>query len=51
MDGAMSLNDAHQISDQISDELLKIFSNAEIIIHQDPEEIDEPVGYREVLRI
>jgi ferrous-iron efflux pump FieF len=51
MDGAMSLNDAHQISDQICEELLKFFPNAEIIIHQDPEEIDEPVGYREVVRI
>ena len=47
----MSLNDAHQISDQLCDELLIKFPNAEIIIHQDTEEIDEPVAYSEFLRI
>lgn len=36
IDGKLSLTEAHAISDKISAEIYKSFSNAEIIIHQDP---------------
>ncbi len=36
IDGEFSLNKAHTISDEITAEILKLFPNAEIIIHQDP---------------
>lgn len=41
MDGNMTLFDAHTISDQVEAELLRAFPNAEIIIHEDPEGLDE----------
>ena len=41
MDGDMKLRDAHEIADAVEAELLAAFPNAEIIIHQDPEDIDE----------
>src|SRR4029077_4361405 len=42
MDGAMSLNRAHEISDEVEAKLRAAYPNAEIIIHQDPEGIGEP---------
>ena len=39
--GDMTLHDAHIISDQVEAELLAEFPDAEIIIHQDPEGINE----------
>ncbi len=42
MDGAMSLLRAHQISDQVEAQLRAAYPGAEIIIHQDPEGIEEP---------
>ena len=36
LNGELSLNKAHTISDEISEKILKLFPNAEIIIHQDP---------------
>lgn len=36
LDGDLTLNTAHKISDKIHDELKKHFPNSEIIIHQDP---------------
>ncbi|RTK92064.1 MAG: cation diffusion facilitator family transporter [Rickettsiales bacterium] len=36
LNGEFSLKKAHTISDEISEEILKLFPNAEIIIHQDP---------------
>ena len=42
MDGAMSLSQAHQISDEVEAKLRAAYPNAEIIIHQDPEGIEEP---------
>jgi ferrous-iron efflux pump FieF len=42
MDGAMTLARAHQISDEVEALLREAYPNAEIIIHQDPEGIDEP---------
>ncbi|HVH77184.1 MAG TPA: cation diffusion facilitator family transporter [Stellaceae bacterium] len=41
MDGAMSLLRAHQISDEVEGNLREAYPNAEIIIHQDPEGIEE----------
>jgi ferrous-iron efflux pump FieF len=42
MDGRLSLARAHQISDEVEARLRAAYPNAEIIIHQDPEGIDEP---------
>lgn len=42
MNGAMSLLRAHQISDEVEAKLSSAYPNAEIIIHQDPEGIEEP---------
>ncbi len=41
MDGTMTLARAHEISDEVEAELLAAFPSAEIIIHQDPEGLDE----------
>ena len=42
MDGGMSLVRAHQISDEVESQLRSAYPNAEVIIHQDPEGIEEP---------
>src|SRR5215471_15384686 len=42
MDGAMSLIRAHEISDEVEAELRAAYPNAEVIIHQDPEGVEEP---------
>src|SRR6266853_1360579 len=42
MDGTMSLIRAHQISDEVEATLRAAYPNAEVIIHQDPEGIEEP---------
>ena len=42
MDGGLTLTEAHRISDAVEAELLAAFPRAEVIIHQDPEGIDEP---------
>src|SRR6516225_6276274 len=42
MDGALSLLQAHEISDEVEAKLGAAYPNAEIIIHQDPEGIEEP---------
>ncbi len=49
LDGKMTLLKAHEITDDIMQELVKIFPGAEIIIHQDPAGIDEVVQYRDQL--
>ena len=41
MDGAMSLLRAHEISDEVEASLREAYPNAEIIIHQDPEGVEE----------
>jgi cation diffusion facilitator family transporter len=43
----ISLLGAHEIAEMITNDLLVMFPFAEIIIHQDPEGIDEKVNYRE----
>ena len=46
MDGAMTLNRAHAISDTVEAELHVEFPNAEIILHQDPPLLaEERVGF------
>jgi ferrous-iron efflux pump FieF len=42
MDGALSLVRAHEISDEVEARLRAAYPHAEIIIHQDPEGIEEP---------
>src|SRR6516165_531609 len=42
IDGAMSLVRAHEISDEVEAELRAAYPHAEVIIHQDPEGIEEP---------
>lgn len=47
MDGNISLHQAHELSDKISLDILTIFPNSEITIHQDPAGIEQNVNYRE----
>jgi ferrous-iron efflux pump FieF len=42
MDGNISLIRAHEISDQVEARLRTAYPHAEIIIHQDPEGVEEP---------
>jgi ferrous-iron efflux pump FieF len=41
LDGDMSLSEAHRISDEVEGALLAAFPGAEIIVHQDPEGLEE----------
>ena len=41
LDGEMKLRDAHKISEQVELELMDAFPNAEVIIHEDPEGVEE----------
>lgn len=42
MDGRMTLARAHEVSDAVERDILEAFPQAEVMIHQDPEGIDEP---------
>jgi ferrous-iron efflux pump FieF len=42
MDGRLTLDEAHHISDAVEADILKAYPQAEIMIHQDPAGIDEP---------
>lgn len=42
MDGTMSLQRSHEISDDVERDILAAFPNAEVIIHQDPAGLEEP---------
>jgi len=42
MDGAMPLLQAHTISDAVEASIRDAYPNAEVIIHEDPEGVDEP---------
>jgi ferrous-iron efflux pump FieF len=42
MDGGLSLARAHQISDEVEARLRAAYPHAEILIHQDPEGVEEP---------
>jgi ferrous-iron efflux pump FieF len=41
MDGKMPLREAHEISDQVMFDVQNAFPNAEVLIHEDPEELQE----------
>ena len=41
MDGEISLLDAHSISDAVETSVKEAFPNAEVLIHEDPEGIEE----------
>lgn len=41
LDGDMKLKDAHEISEQVEFEVMEAFPNAEVIIHEDPEGVEE----------
>ena len=41
MDPTLSLRRAHQISDEVESRILAAYPDAEVIIHQDPEGVDE----------
>lgn len=41
MDGDLPLRDAHEIADQVEIKVGAAFPNAEVIVHQDPDDIDE----------
>jgi ferrous-iron efflux pump FieF len=45
MDGEMNLLRAHEVSDAVEAELNRAFPHAEIIIHEDPAGIEEPVAF------
>src|SRR5712671_5750878 len=45
MDGAMNLLHAHEVSDAVEARLRRAFPNAEIMIHEDPAGIEEPVAF------
>jgi ferrous-iron efflux pump FieF len=45
MDGEMNLLHAHEVSDAVEAELGRAFPHAEIIIHEDPAGIEEPVAF------
>jgi ferrous-iron efflux pump FieF len=42
MDGSLTLSEAHRISDTVEAEILAAFPRAEVMIHQDPEGVEEP---------
>jgi ferrous-iron efflux pump FieF len=42
MDGKMTLLDSHAIADEVEAQIQKAYPEAEVIIHQDPEGIEEP---------
>jgi len=45
MDGNMRLNEAHEIADQVEQKISAAFKTAEVIVHQDPDDLDE--GHRD----
>jgi ferrous-iron efflux pump FieF len=42
MDGALTLREAHRVSDQVEADIIAAFPRAEVLIHQDPEGVEEP---------
>jgi len=41
LNGDMSLRDAHEIADNVEQRVSEAFENAEVIVHQDPDGLDE----------
>jgi ferrous-iron efflux pump FieF len=46
MDPAMTLLRAHEVSDEVEARVLAAYPGAEVLIHQDPEGIEEPPRFR-----
>jgi cation diffusion facilitator family transporter len=46
MDGEITLNQAHKIAIAVEEDIKSQFRGAEVIIHQDPEDVEEHVQYR-----
>jgi ferrous-iron efflux pump FieF len=46
LDPQMNLQRAHEVSDAVEAEVVKAFPNAEVIIHQDPEGVELPHGFK-----
>jgi ferrous-iron efflux pump FieF len=42
MDGEMTLRQSHEVADAVEREILAVYPNAEVIIHQDPAGVEEP---------
>jgi ferrous-iron efflux pump FieF len=42
MDGNLTLREAHRVSDAVEADILAAFPQAEVMIHQDPEGVEEP---------
>jgi len=42
MDGDLTLKEAHRVSDAVEADILAAFPQAEVMIHQDPEGVEEP---------
>ncbi len=42
MDGGMSLLRSHEVADAVERDVMAVYPNAEVIIHQDPSGIEEP---------
>jgi ferrous-iron efflux pump FieF len=42
MDGGMSLLRSHEVADTVERDIMAVYPNAEVIIHQDPSGIEEP---------
>tara|TARA_Y100000588_G_scaffold56686_1_gene54474 strand:+ start:984 stop:1895 length:912 start_codon:yes stop_codon:yes gene_type:complete len=42
MEGSLTLDEAHIISDEVESSILASFPNAEVILHADPEGVEEP---------
>jgi ferrous-iron efflux pump FieF len=42
MDGDLTLKEAHYVSDAVEADILAAFPQAEVMIHQDPEGVEEP---------
>ena len=47
MDGDLNLREAHEISDQVMLDVQNAFPNAEVLIHADPEELEEEHAVKE----
>ena len=41
MDPKITLEQAHSISDEVEAKLKKVFQNSEVIIHEDPEGLEQ----------
>lgn len=41
LDGAMSLNEAHAVAEDVMQRIMEVYPNAEVIIHEDPEGVVE----------